>query len=233
MTKHITTSLTKRPAAPLCCALAILLLPLAALAGESHKDRYECVARVGGRTYTNGAIELKGHPCRVDPEEVDRLVKTGAADKKTDQVNFDYFWNQEYYTRGRSLTYIRDAGEEQAADNPAAPPAQPETAARENVETSTGAAAVPDIPVIPPAAAQELPAAAAADEADGDGDGVPDTADKCPGTAPRTVVDQYGCTPQQTVAAADSDGDGFQDSSDQCPATPAGVAVDSGGCPIP
>jgi len=59
---------------------------------------------------------------------------------------------------------------------------------------------------------------------DSDGDGVPDTLDKCPGTPAGVAVDKNGCPP-------DSDNDGVPDYLDKCPGTPAGVAVDKDGCP--
>ena len=59
---------------------------------------------------------------------------------------------------------------------------------------------------------------------DGDGDGVEDAKDKCPGTPKGAPVDEFGCE-------FDSDGDGVVDSQDQCPGTPAGVKVDAVGCP--
>jgi OOP family OmpA-OmpF porin len=59
---------------------------------------------------------------------------------------------------------------------------------------------------------------------DGDGDGVEDAKDKCPGTPKGAPVDAVGCE-------FDSDGDGVVDSQDQCPGTPAGVKVDAIGCP--
>jgi OOP family OmpA-OmpF porin len=59
---------------------------------------------------------------------------------------------------------------------------------------------------------------------DTDGDGVPDSYDRCPGTAPGTAVDEFGCAP-------DSDGDGVVDMDDRCPDTPAGVRVNREGCP--
>jgi OOP family OmpA-OmpF porin len=61
--------------------------------------------------------------------------------------------------------------------------------------------------------------------ADSDGDGVPDTADRCPGTPPGTPVDAYGCE-------RDSDRDGVVDSRDKCPGTPEGRQVDADGCEI-
>lgn len=61
--------------------------------------------------------------------------------------------------------------------------------------------------------------------ADSDGDGVPDDADKCPGTPAGTVVNAEGCEP-------DSDGDGVPDGADKCPGTPAGAKVDATGCEI-
>ena len=62
--------------------------------------------------------------------------------------------------------------------------------------------------------------------ADSDRDGVPDTSDRCPGTAKGVAVDRWGCP-------KDSDGDGVYDHLDQCPNTPAGVRVDKRGCPLP
>jgi OOP family OmpA-OmpF porin len=59
---------------------------------------------------------------------------------------------------------------------------------------------------------------------DSDGDGVPDSSDRCPGTPPGTEVDEFGCEP-------DSDGDGVRDADDRCPDTPAGVRVNADGCP--
>ncbi len=57
-----------------------------------------------------------------------------------------------------------------------------------------------------------------------DGDGVPDYLDKCPNTPKGTVVNKDGCP-------ADSDGDGVLDVNDKCPGTPRGVVVDASGCP--
>ncbi len=58
---------------------------------------------------------------------------------------------------------------------------------------------------------------------DGDGDGVPDVSDKCPGTRQGISVDAAGC-------AFDSDGDGVADHRDKCPDTPAGAQVNRRGC---
>ncbi len=60
---------------------------------------------------------------------------------------------------------------------------------------------------------------------DTDGDGVPDPADKCPGTPAGVKVDANGCP-------VDTDGDGVADHLDKCPGTPAGVKVDANGCPV-
>jgi OOP family OmpA-OmpF porin len=62
---------------------------------------------------------------------------------------------------------------------------------------------------------------------DSDGDGVPDSMDKCPGTPPGTVVNADGCEPVK-----DSDGDGVMDPNDKCPNTPAGAKVDANGCEL-
>ena len=73
---------------------------------------------------------------------------------------------------------------------------------------------------------------------DGDGDGVPDDEDACPGTAAGATVDANGCSDAQV----DDDADGVCDpgapsggpsgctGSDACPGTPAGEAVDANGC---
>ena len=64
-------------------------------------------------------------------------------------------------------------------------------------------------------------------ETDSDGDGVPDSSDRCPGTPAGATVDSRGCT-----VVADSDGDGVPDSSDRCPGTPSNARVDASGCPL-
>ena len=61
-------------------------------------------------------------------------------------------------------------------------------------------------------------------ELDMDGDGVPDSLDKCAGTPLDVDIDEYGCP-------LDSDGDGIADSLDFCDGTPAVVKVDYTGCP--
>ncbi len=111
MMKNIETLLKKLPVALLCGVLALSLFPPKAEAVKNQKYRYGCIANIKGRLFTNGAIRLKGYPCRVAPAEVRRLIKAREADKKTDQINFDYFWNQEYYTHGKLLTDIRNTGE--------------------------------------------------------------------------------------------------------------------------
>ncbi|ASK33433.1 OmpA family protein [Alloalcanivorax mobilis] len=58
---------------------------------------------------------------------------------------------------------------------------------------------------------------------DSDGDGVPDTSDRCPGTPAGAAVDATGCE-------LDDDGDGVVNSKDQCPDTPARALVDDKGC---
>jgi hypothetical protein len=60
---------------------------------------------------------------------------------------------------------------------------------------------------------------------DTDGDGVPDSIDKCPGTPKGVRVDSKGCP-------LDTDKDGVPDYIDECPGTPLGVKVDSRGCPL-
>jgi len=60
---------------------------------------------------------------------------------------------------------------------------------------------------------------------DTDGDGVPDSRDKCPNTPAGAKVDKNGCP-------IDSDGDGVFDGLDLCANTPKGCTVDAKGCPI-
>ncbi len=64
------------------------------------------------------------------------------------------------------------------------------------------------------------------DVADGDGDGVSDALDLCPGTPAGEAVDAAGCSASQL----DSDLDGVIDGLDQCPGTPSGEAADASGC---
>jgi outer membrane protein OmpA-like peptidoglycan-associated protein/outer membrane protein W len=60
---------------------------------------------------------------------------------------------------------------------------------------------------------------------DSDGDGVPDSIDRCPNTPRGVAVDAAGCP-------LDSDNDGVPDYLDKCPGTPAGLKVDANGCEI-
>jgi len=60
---------------------------------------------------------------------------------------------------------------------------------------------------------------------DSDGDGVPDSRDRCPNTPKGAPVDADGCP-------LDSDGDGVPDYKDNCPGTPKGAKVDPSGCEI-
>ena len=64
-----------------------------------------------------------------------------------------------------------------------------------------------------------------AEEKDSDGDGVPDSRDRCPNTPKGVQVDEHGCP-------LDSDGDGVPDYRDKCPGTPKGAKVDKDGCEI-
>lgn len=83
-------------------------------------------------------------------------------------------------------------------------------------------------------------AAGPAKPSDTDGDGIPDTRDKCPGTPAGTPVDAVGCPPVSQAAPApapkisdgDNDQDGVLNSRDKCPGTPVGTIVDEHGCPI-
>ncbi len=59
---------------------------------------------------------------------------------------------------------------------------------------------------------------------DTDGDGVPDTRDRCPETPKGARVDANGCP-------MDGDGDKVFDGLDQCERTPAGCTVNATGCP--
>jgi len=84
-------------------------------------------------------------------------------------------------------------------------------------ETAVGLAPTPECGGKKPMMVEEDP--------DSDNDGVKDSRDRCPNTAPGVPVDAWGCD-------LDSDGDGVPDYKDNCPRTPAGVKVDSNGCPL-
>jgi OOP family OmpA-OmpF porin len=60
---------------------------------------------------------------------------------------------------------------------------------------------------------------------DSDGDGVPDSIDRCPNTPHGVTVDAAGCP-------LDSDHDGVPDYLDECPGTPTGLKVDANGCEV-
>jgi OOP family OmpA-OmpF porin len=78
-----------------------------------------------------------------------------------------------------------------------------------------------------PFGGQPEPVVTRAVDADTDGDGVPDSADRCPNTPRGDRVDANGCT-----IVLDDDGDGVPNDRDQCPNTMAGVAVDVNGCEL-
>ncbi len=71
---------------------------------------------------------------------------------------------------------------------------------------------------------------------DSDGDGVPDSKDRCPGTPSGVRVNEYGCEIKESEtkapACSDTDLDGVCDGEDDCPDTRLGTAVDKHGCPI-
>lgn len=62
-------------------------------------------------------------------------------------------------------------------------------------------------------------------DGDADGDGVPDSLDRCPNTPRGAAVNVEGCP-------KDTDGDGVPDYKDNCPDTPLGAKVDPKGCEI-
>jgi len=80
-----------------------------------------------------------------------------------------------------------------------------------------------------PAAPSYAPVPIPLAPADGDSDGVPDTADRCPGTAPGGAVDPAGCA---VIVTADADRDGVLDNADRCANTPPDAAVDMSGCAL-
>jgi len=63
-------------------------------------------------------------------------------------------------------------------------------------------------------------------DGDDDNDGVKNSMDKCPRSAPYTKVDATGCE----IVDGDDDNDGVKNSIDKCPTTPAGKTVDASGC---
>lgn len=64
---------------------------------------------------------------------------------------------------------------------------------------------------------------------DSDGDGLADSADRCP-SVPASTAD--GCPPAAPVVQTDSDGDGVYDAVDDCPGTLEGLKVDAKGCAV-
>jgi OOP family OmpA-OmpF porin len=88
----------------------------------------------------------------------------------------------------------------------------------------------PLAPIAPPLAVAPVPAAPpkapAPPPADSDGDGVPDSQDRCPGTVRGARVDAQGCE-------LDGDRDGVVDRLDKCPNSRPGAKVDANGCEAP
>jgi OOP family OmpA-OmpF porin len=82
-------------------------------------------------------------------------------------------------------------------------------------------AAAPVVAIIPAAALPAPPS-------DEDGDGVPDTRDKCAGTPAGVAVNADGCP-----LDSDGDGDGVSDDKDACPDTFRSSPVDERGCALP
>lgn len=115
-------------------ALFLSIFPALTQAFGSAGDRYGCIAKVEGRYFTNGADMLKEFPCEVAPAAVDSLAKAKNADEKTDQVNFDYFWSQEYYTTGDFLTDISQM--EETKSGQALPPAAAAAPQKDKPEAS-------------------------------------------------------------------------------------------------
>lgn len=87
-------------------ALLLSLFASAVQAVERTGDRFGCIAKVEGRFFTDGLNTIKESPCEVAPAAVDSLAKARKADKRTDQINFDYYWGEEYYLTGKVLTEI-------------------------------------------------------------------------------------------------------------------------------
>jgi len=142
----------------------------------------------------------------------------GARIITSENLSFDFRLKDMYHSKGRndiipsiSLNYhfgktSKMPVYEKAAEEPA-----PKAAEKEEAK---------------PAAAVEKKAeskAMAKAPVDTDGDGVYDSADRCPGTPAGLAVDSFGCLP-------DTDGDGVYDFEDKCPDTMKGVKVNSAGC---
>lgn len=108
--KNIKNSGWKSPKVVLGCALALSGFSLQAPAADNSGGRYGCISKVEGRYFTDGATAMQEYPCRVDPAAINRLIGAANADKRTDQINYDYLWNQEYYTSDNALTEVRTMG---------------------------------------------------------------------------------------------------------------------------
>ncbi|MFQ3196352.1 MAG: OOP family OmpA-OmpF porin [Paraglaciecola sp.] len=68
---------------------------------------------------------------------------------------------------------------------------------------------------------------------DSDNDGVSNSIDQCPGTAPGVTVDAMGCAIAASITTPlDSDNDGVSDDRDNCANTPSSDKVDATGCSL-
>ncbi len=108
--KNIKNSGWKSPEVIFGCALALSGFSLQAQAADNPGSRYGCISKAAGRYFTDGATALEEYPCRVDPAAISSLTRAANADKKTDQINYDYLWSQEYYTSDNALTEVRTMG---------------------------------------------------------------------------------------------------------------------------
>ncbi len=97
------------------------------------------------------------------------------------------------------------------------------------------------VPLISGSALLSFKFDAAGKPVDSDGDGIPDSEDKCARTEASVKVDAEGCPIDDarlareraiadSLARVDTDNDGIPNISDKCPNTAAGISVDSTGC---
>lgn len=98
----------------------------------------------------------------------------------------------------------------------------------DNYKINLGGGPSSNINVLSPSLAVTYYFGSNSSDVDTDGDGVRDSADKCPGTEGGAIVDAEGCV--TVPAKLDTDKDGISDADDRCPETPAGQTVNEFGC---
>lgn len=160
------------------------------------------VAGCASYEVNTGRGNIPGHWIRYEMQESDRAVESARQAGKDKVCPVEFKAAED--AKNNAYDVFRSCRTEEGA------------ALAKEATAKANALCPPKSPVVvPPPPAPPL---------DRDGDGVPDSVDKCPNTPKGVSVDSSGCP-------VDSDNDGVPDYLDKCPDTPKGTKVDKDGCP--